>query len=56
MGNNEVMEVSGESCDGPWPTRNEKIFIRLMDEEVKLKKSRQSCMSQDILPQGDRVM
>ncbi|KAF7152266.1 hypothetical protein RHSIM_Rhsim01G0206000 [Rhododendron simsii] len=42
MANNEVMEVSGESCDGPWPTRNEKIFIRLMDEEVKSKKSRET--------------
>ncbi|KAF7152880.1 hypothetical protein RHSIM_Rhsim01G0206100 [Rhododendron simsii] len=42
MANNEVMEVSGESCDGPWPTRNEKIFIRLMDEEVKSKKSKET--------------
>ncbi|KAF7136429.1 hypothetical protein RHSIM_Rhsim08G0112700 [Rhododendron simsii] len=42
MANNEVMEVSGESCDSPWPTRNEQISIRLMDEEVKSKKSRET--------------
>ncbi|KAI8555332.1 hypothetical protein RHMOL_Rhmol05G0166700 [Rhododendron molle] len=42
MANNEVIEVSGESGDGPWPTRNVKIFIRLMDEEVKSKKSRET--------------
>ncbi|KAI8567836.1 hypothetical protein RHMOL_Rhmol02G0152700 [Rhododendron molle] len=41
MTNNEVMEVSGESGDSPWPTRNEKIFIQLMDKEVKSKKSRE---------------
>ncbi|XP_058208132.1 uncharacterized protein LOC131321142 [Rhododendron vialii] len=42
MANNEVMEVSGESWDGPWPTRNEKIFIRLMDKEIKSNKSRET--------------
>ncbi|KAI8567598.1 hypothetical protein RHMOL_Rhmol02G0134100 [Rhododendron molle] len=36
------MEVSGENGDGPWTTRNEKIFIQLMDEEVKSKKSRET--------------
>ncbi|KAI8545964.1 hypothetical protein RHMOL_Rhmol07G0078700 [Rhododendron molle] len=42
MGDNDVMEVSGENGDGPWTTRNEKIFIQLMDEEVKSKKSRET--------------
>ncbi|KAF7127087.1 hypothetical protein RHSIM_Rhsim11G0031900 [Rhododendron simsii] len=42
MAHNDVMEVSGESSDGPWTTRNEKIFIQLMDEEVKSKKSRET--------------
>ncbi|KAI8572627.1 hypothetical protein RHMOL_Rhmol01G0214100 [Rhododendron molle] len=39
MTQNDVMEVSGENGDGPWTTRNEKIFIQLMDEEVKSNKS-----------------
>ncbi|KAI8567597.1 hypothetical protein RHMOL_Rhmol02G0134100 [Rhododendron molle] len=42
MTHNDVMEVSGENGDGPWTTRNEKIFIQLMDEEVKSKKSRET--------------
>ncbi|KAI8524035.1 hypothetical protein RHMOL_Rhmol13G0118000 [Rhododendron molle] len=42
MAHNDVMEVSGENGDGPWTTRNEKIFIQLMDEEVKSKKSRET--------------
>ncbi|KAH7833481.1 hypothetical protein Vadar_006759 [Vaccinium darrowii] len=41
MENDDAMEVRGGSSSDVWATRNEKIFIQPMDEEVKSKKSRE---------------